>query len=114
MAASQIEDISLQMRDMKIGPDDKDIAKVEESRQRTPRAHRNLGNNSRRYQDQLCSNCGFEAHLEGKSCLAYGKRCTIFVRDIIILQLSRDPTRVDIHKVTGNQVEATNIKGNIE
>ena len=68
MEAGQIEDISLQMRDMKIGPDDKDTAKVEEPRRRTPRAHRNPGNNSRRYQDQLCSNCGFEAHPEGKRC----------------------------------------------
>ena len=31
MDAGQIEDISLQMRDMKIGPDNKDIEKVEES-----------------------------------------------------------------------------------
>ena len=75
MDAGQIEDISLQMRDMKIGPDNKDIAKVEESRRRNPRAHRNTGNNNRRRHYQLCSNCGFEAHSEGKNCPAYGKKC---------------------------------------
>ena len=75
--AGQIEDISLQMRDMKMGPENRDIAKVAESRRRTTRAHRDPGHNSKISREQLCSNCGYEVHLEGKSCPAFGKRCNI-------------------------------------
>ena len=75
--AGQIEDISLQMRDMKMGPEDRDIGKVADSRRRPTRANRDPGHNSKISREQLCSNCGFEVHLEGKSCPAYWKRCNI-------------------------------------
>ena len=70
---------------MKIGQDNLDIAKVEESRRRNPRAHRNAGNNNRRRHGQLCSNCGFEAHPwggggGGGKCQAYGKKCNNYSR----------------------------------
>ena len=64
--AGQIEDISLQMRDMKIKHDDKDIAKVVDSSQRNIRRRGNQRINSpyrsRRYQEKCCGNCGFEVH----------------------------------------------------
>ena len=49
--AVQIEDISLQMRDTRIGPDDKEIAKVETPRRRNDRPNRYSGSNHRKFQD---------------------------------------------------------------
>ena len=75
MEAGQIEDISLQMKDMKIGPDDRDVAKVEESTRRNTRTNMN----SRSKHGQTCSNCGYEDHPQ-KNCPAFGKKCRICSR----------------------------------
>ena len=115
--AGQSEDISLQMREMKIGQENKDIAKVEESRRRNPRAHWNTVNNIRRRHDQLCSNCALTADLRfilrGKTAQPT-VRNAIIVRDTIILQPSVDPIKANIYKVIDNQVEATEAKENAE
>ena len=50
--AVQMEDICLQMRDMRIGPDDKEIAKVKTPGRRIDRPNRYSGNNHRTFQDQ--------------------------------------------------------------
>ena len=113
--AGQIEDISLQMRDMKMGSEDRDIANVAESRRRTIRAHRDPGHNSKISREQLCSNCGYEVHLEGKSCPAYGKRCNICSKYNHFAAVCRSEKGRYIHRVLAdNQVEVTGIKGNTE
>ena len=82
--AGQFEDILLQMRYMKIRPDDKHTAKVEESRRRTTRTHKNPRNNNRRYHDQLRRITVLSLVLRGRA--APTARDTIVARDIIISQ----------------------------
>ena len=108
----QLENISLQMRDMKMGPEDRDMANVEESRRRTTRAHRDPGHNSKISRERLCSKCGFEVHLEGKSCPTNGKRCDICLKYNHFAAVCRSE-KGRYTQSTDNQVEVTGIKGNI-
>lgn len=70
--AGKREEISLEM---KIGPDEQDIAKVVEPRHRTNRLQRYSGNTNKRAQGHICANCVFEVPPEGRTCPAYGKKC---------------------------------------
>ena len=74
--AGQIEDISIQVHDMKADPADWGIAKVMSHRRkqksRQPEYHERVDNS------EYCTYCGLTgAHPRGKHCPAYGTQCNI-------------------------------------
>ena len=70
--AGQIEDISLHMRDIKMVDQEKQIAKIDRSKQQKWK-------NAERYADRKIdpyAYCGFKrVHTDRRSCPAYGKKC---------------------------------------
>ena len=73
--AGQIEDVSVQVQDMKAHPWSKEIARIEQRRNRTLSNSDNL-NYGRDHRTHLCSYCGLiRAHQKGKNCSAYGVKC---------------------------------------
>ena len=75
--AGQIEDISLQMQDMKASPWEKQIAMVNSYK----KSRRNVTNKYQNLSDimaQPCAYCGLSGmHPKGIDCPAYGRRCNI-------------------------------------
>ena len=74
--AGQIEDISIQVQDMKAEPANFEIAKVvtQQSRRRSEHPE----HDGRNGKPEQCSYCGLtRAHPKGKNCPAYGVQCDI-------------------------------------
>lgn len=83
--AGQTEDISLQMHDMKMVGQEKQIAKIDRSKQQE---WKNAERNADRKIDP-CAYCGFKrVHTDRRSCPAYGKKNVQNARSQIILQRS--------------------------
>ena len=71
--AGQIEDISLQVHDMKYSPDDKNIARV-----RVPNKRRTFRDQLSSEEDatEVCRYCGYDRkHKTIEDCPAYGQKC---------------------------------------
>ena len=97
-----------------MGPEDRDIAKVAESRRRTTLALGDPGHNSKISREQLCSIAGMRFIWKGRAVQPMGKDA-IFARNRIILLRYVGPRKADIHRVLAdNQVVVTGIKGNTE
>lgn len=112
--AGQIEDISLQMRDMKVRPEDRDIAKVAEYRWRTTRAHRDPGHIVKYLESNSAQIADLRFIWKGRAVQPMGKDA-IFARNTTILQRYVGPRKADVHRVLAdNQAEVTIIKGNTE
>ena len=74
--AGQIEDISIQVHDMKTDPTNLEIAKV--VTQRNSRRTKHPNHDWRNENQEQCTYCGMTSiHPRGKNCPAYGSQCNI-------------------------------------
>ena len=74
--AGQIEDISLQMRDMKLGDRERQVARID--RNKRPEWKQKYGNRKSDTDINPCTFCGLKKiHQDRRSCPAYGKTCDL-------------------------------------
>ena len=76
MEAGQIEDISFQMRDMKLGDKERQVARID--RNKRPEWKQKYGNRKSDTDINPCTFCGLKKiHQDRRSCPAYGKTCDL-------------------------------------
>ena len=72
--AGQMEDICLQVRDMKISSHERDIARVDTYKTEAKSRQYIKNSPTRKYRTQQCCHCGSaRVHADMKDCPAYGK-----------------------------------------
>ena len=73
--AGQIENILLQLKDIKAGSDERGIARIEEPDRQRDKVYRYSDDRGMKTNTRFYRNRGFEAHPHRKRCPAYGKKC---------------------------------------